>query len=187
MLYLIYIRGALQEVRSFHGHADVISDVCFAGKTYVCSASLDNLVSVWNREDGHRWVTHQPQSSSFFSKVYITFLQEKLLTRECEKHVVFFLLTVFSSNKSDSTSMNILHCSKINSSINNAVFILTYILTHQQGALIKGTHQKSPVYCLWLVGKVLGNCIMGLFGQSLEPCQRRMCVWPQSGKVRIPG
>lgn len=27
---------------------------------------------------------------------------------------------------------------------------------------------------------------MGLFGQSLEPCQRRMCVWPQSGKVRIP-
>lgn len=54
MLYLMYIWGALQEVRSFHGHADVISDVCFAGKTYVCSASLDNLVSVWNREDGHR-------------------------------------------------------------------------------------------------------------------------------------
>ena len=47
--------GVLQEVRSFYGHADVISDVCFAGKMYVCSASLDNLISVWNREDGHRY------------------------------------------------------------------------------------------------------------------------------------
>ncbi|KAJ8317249.1 hypothetical protein KUTeg_005153 [Tegillarca granosa] len=43
-----------QEIRTYRGHADAISDVCFAGKDLLCSASLDNTISIWHVEDGHR-------------------------------------------------------------------------------------------------------------------------------------
>lgn len=48
------ISVCLQEIRTYRGHADAISDVCFAGKDLLCSASLDNTLSIWHVEDGHR-------------------------------------------------------------------------------------------------------------------------------------
>ncbi|XP_050397784.2 telomerase protein component 1 [Patella vulgata] len=43
-----------KEVKMFCGHSDPISDVCFAGKTILCSASYDNSVSLWHVDNGHR-------------------------------------------------------------------------------------------------------------------------------------
>ncbi|KAK3603040.1 hypothetical protein CHS0354_037788 [Potamilus streckersoni] len=53
MVYL-YELNTGKEVRTFRGHADVISDICFAGTTRLCSTSLDTTVSIWDVHDGHR-------------------------------------------------------------------------------------------------------------------------------------
>ena len=44
----------IQELKSFRGHGDMITDVCFAGRDTLCSASADTTVSIWNVHDGHR-------------------------------------------------------------------------------------------------------------------------------------
>ncbi|XP_014669734.1 PREDICTED: telomerase protein component 1-like [Priapulus caudatus] len=43
-----------QEESMFVGHAHTISGVCFAGTGVVCSASLDNTLSLWNLSHGTR-------------------------------------------------------------------------------------------------------------------------------------
>ncbi|KAL4232139.1 hypothetical protein ACF0H5_009714 [Mactra antiquata] len=42
-----------KEIRSFRGHADAITDVCFVGKDKICSVSKDSSVSVWDVNGGH--------------------------------------------------------------------------------------------------------------------------------------
>ena len=43
-----------QEIRSYRGHADKITDVCFVGNNKLCSVSCDASVSVWDVNEGHR-------------------------------------------------------------------------------------------------------------------------------------
>ncbi|XP_052772400.1 telomerase protein component 1-like [Mya arenaria] len=56
-----------QEVKSFRGHADTITDICFIGSTKLCSVSKDATVSIWDVVDGHRLLTpkgHQRRVNS---------------------------------------------------------------------------------------------------------------------------
>jgi len=56
-----------KELRSFRGHANTITDVCFIGNAKICSVSKDATVSVWDAADGHRLLTprgHQRQVNS---------------------------------------------------------------------------------------------------------------------------
>ncbi|XP_033757244.1 LOW QUALITY PROTEIN: telomerase protein component 1-like [Pecten maximus] len=43
-----------KEVHTYRGHSDAVSDVCFVSKSFLCSASHDNSLSIWHVEDGHR-------------------------------------------------------------------------------------------------------------------------------------
>ncbi|KAK3095524.1 hypothetical protein FSP39_015646 [Pinctada imbricata] len=53
-LVRLYSLETGKELRTYRGHADLITGVCFAGRSTLCSASLDNTISVWHVEDGHR-------------------------------------------------------------------------------------------------------------------------------------
>ncbi|XP_013407026.1 telomerase protein component 1 isoform X1 [Lingula anatina] len=50
----LYDLNTGKEQRSFTGHSHTISDVCFVGKDKICSASLDQTLSLWDLNDGHR-------------------------------------------------------------------------------------------------------------------------------------
>ncbi|EDV28934.1 uncharacterized protein TRIADDRAFT_52303 [Trichoplax adhaerens] len=43
-----------KELKSFVGHAGPVTDCCFIGSKYLCSASLDGNISVWDLANGHR-------------------------------------------------------------------------------------------------------------------------------------
>lgn len=43
-----------KELQRFIGHSNAISDVCFVGATYLCSASLDKTLCFWDVQNGHR-------------------------------------------------------------------------------------------------------------------------------------
>lgn len=63
----LYELGTGKELKSFRGHGDMITDVCFAGRDTLCSASADNTVSIWNAIEGHRLFTlkgHQRRVNS---------------------------------------------------------------------------------------------------------------------------
>ncbi|XP_053406458.1 telomerase protein component 1-like [Mercenaria mercenaria] len=50
----LYDLSTGKEIRSFRGHADKITDVCFVGSNKLCSVSSDASVSVWDVSEGHR-------------------------------------------------------------------------------------------------------------------------------------
>ncbi|XP_021378535.1 telomerase protein component 1-like [Mizuhopecten yessoensis] len=50
----LYNMGTGKEVRTYRGHSDAVSGVCFISKMLLCSASYDTTLSIWHVEDGHR-------------------------------------------------------------------------------------------------------------------------------------
>jgi WD40 repeat protein len=45
-----------RELKTYTGHSDAITCVCFVGNGKLCSTSADNNVSLWDVEGGFRWV-----------------------------------------------------------------------------------------------------------------------------------
>lgn len=43
-----------KELQRFIGHSNAITDVCFLNANYLCSASLDTKLSLWDIQNGHR-------------------------------------------------------------------------------------------------------------------------------------
>lgn len=53
-LVKLYDFNTGKELHTFRGHANAITSICFVGQSLLCSAGLDNSISVWHLEQGHR-------------------------------------------------------------------------------------------------------------------------------------